>query len=197
MIGLQRLENIEACMKRVLQDGVPGDFIETGIWRGGATIFMRGLLKVYGIEDRLVYAADSFEGLPPPNLASYRVDAGDIHSTIGFLAISQEEVQENFRRYGLLDNQVKFLKGWFKDTLPTVRDRRWAVIRLDGDMYESTMDALTNLYDNLSVGGFVIIDDYGCLPRWKQAGDDLRATHGVTETIEQVDWTGVFWRKLR
>ena len=104
-------------------------------------------------------------------------------------------MKENFRRYGLLDDRVRFLQGWFKDTLPTVRDRRWAVIRLDGDMYESTMDALINLYDNLSPGGFAIIDDYGCIPACKQAVEDFRVARGITDPIQTIDWTGVYWRK--
>lgn len=74
---------------------------------------------------------------------------------------SLEEVQENFRRYNLLDDQVQFLKGWFCDTLPTAPIEKLAVLRLDGDLYESIMDGLNALYDKVSPGGFIIVDDYG------------------------------------
>ena len=195
MVGLRRLENVRRCMEEVLRDGVPGDFIETGVWRGGTTILMRGILACHGVTDRQVWVADSFQGLPSPSPEQYPADRGDRHSTYTFLVVPLEQVKENFSRYGLLDDRVRFLQGWFKDTLPTVRDRRWAVIRLDGDMYESTMDALTNLYDNLSPGGFAIIDDYGCVPACKQAVDDFRAARGITDPIDTIDWTGVYWRK--
>ncbi len=105
-----------------------------------------------------------------------------------------EQVQSNFRAYDLLDDQVVFLKGWFKDTLPTAPIEKLAILRLDGDMYESTMDGLNNLYDKLSPGGFCIVDDYG-LPGCKLAIDDYRKEHGITDVMIQVDWTGWYWRK--
>lgn len=195
MVGLRRLENLQQCLETVIASGVPGDIIETGVWRGGSMIFARGILAAHGCTDRKVYLADSFQGLPPPNPELHPADTGDIHSTIPFLAVSEEEVRENFRRYHLLDDQVVMLKGWFRDTLPQLRSHQWAVIRLDGDMYESTMDGLVHLYDNLSPGGFAIIDDYGCLPPCKQAVDEFRASRGISEPLREVDWTGVYWRK--
>jgi O-methyltransferase len=145
MIGLIRLENLEGCIVSVVEDGVPGDLVETGVWRGGATIFMRGVLKAYGVKDGTVWAADSFEGLPRPNTTHYPADKGSLMHTKPQLAVSLKEVQANFRRYGLLDDQVRFLKGWFRDTLPTASVDQIAVLRLDGDLYESTMDGLKYL----------------------------------------------------
>ena len=86
-----------------------------------------------------------------------------------------EHVKENFQRYGLLDEQVRFVKGWFRDTLPHVPIERLAVLRLDGDLYESTIQALDGLYHKLSPGGFVIVDDYGNVPACRQAVNDFRA----------------------
>lgn len=194
MIGLKRLDNLKFCIEKVIEEGVDGDLIETGVWRGGACIFMRGVLAAYGIEDRRVFVADSFEGLPEPNETTYPSDKGDKHHTIEFLAVSKEEVERNFEKYGLLDNQVVFLKGWFKDTLPDAPIEKLSILRLDGDMYGSTMDALENLYPKLSKGGFCIIDDYemkGC----KQAVDDYRARHKITEEMKEIDWTASYWRK--
>jgi len=195
MIGLKRLDNLQRCMEDVLDTGVPGDFIETGVWRGGSAIFMRAVLKAHGVTDRRVWAADSFEGLPPPNPESYPVDAGDEHHTIDALAVSLERVRSNFASYGLLDDQVRFLKGWFRDTLPTTSNERWAVVRLDGDLYESTMQGLEHLYPRLSVGGYLIVDDYGDLLSCRRAVDDYRAAHGVNEPIQEIDHTGIFWRR--
>lgn len=196
MIGMVRLDNIQHCIETVLRDGVPGDLIETGVWRGGATIFMRAVLAAYGDPSRIVWAADSFEGLPKPDAAKSPLDAGDTAWAFSAeLAVSLDAVKANFARYGLLDDRVRFLVGWFKDTLPVAPIERLAVMRLDGDMYESTMDALTALYPKLSPGGFVLIDDYGALPNCRAAVHDFRNRFGITDPIEQVDWTGVFWRR--
>lgn len=197
MIGLHRLSNIQHCVTQVLRDGVPGDLIETGVWRGGGTILMRAVLKAYRDRERLVWVADSFQGLPPPDAETYPVDAGDRHAVWPQLAVSLEQVQENFRRYGLLDEQVRFLPGWFRDTLPTAPIEKLAVLRLDGDMYGSTMEAISALYPKLSVGGYLIVDDYGSAPGCRPAVDDYRKEHGITEPLEWIDDDGVFWRKAR
>ena len=105
-------------------------------------------------------------------------------------------MRRNFERYGLLDDQVRFLEGWFRDTLPRAPIEKLAVMRLDGDLYESTMDGLTNLYDRLSPGGYVIVDDYS-IPACRLAVEDFRRARGLTEEIVQIDWTGVFWRRGR
>ncbi|MEW1587743.1 TylF/MycF family methyltransferase [Micromonospora vinacea] len=196
MIGLRRLDNLERCVKDVLERGVPGDLIETGVWRGGAVIFMRGMLRAYGDRDRTVWVADSFRGLPKP--APHRVeDVEDALWQVPFLAVSLEQVKANFERYGLLDDQVRFLKGWFSDTLPTAPVERISVMRLDGDLYDSTMVALRSLYPKLSVGGYVIIDDYHAVRGCKQAVDDFRAEHGIVDELHQVDWTCRYWRRSR
>jgi O-methyltransferase len=195
MIGLKRLNNIQFCVETAIKDGIQGDLVETGVWRGGACIFMRAILKAHCDTTRTVWVADSFVGLPPPNAEEYSADAGDIHHTFGdFLAVSRKQVEENFRRYNLLDGQVRFLEGWFKDTLPTAPIDRLAVLRLDGDMYESTIQTLEVLYDKLSSGGFVIIDDYNLEP-CKRAVTDFRSQKRINDTITEIDGKGVFWRK--
>jgi O-methyltransferase len=195
MIGWERLTNMQRCIEDVIEHGIRGDVIETGVWRGGATILMRALLKVQGTADRKVWVADSFAGLPPPDPHRYPVDTGDRHHVFQYLVVSQAEVERNFERYGLLDDGVRFLPGWFRDTLPTLDEQRWSLIRLDGDMYESTIVALENLYPRLSSGGYVLVDDYGAVPGCRQAVHDFRDAHAVNEEIHSVDWTGVFWRK--
>jgi len=194
MIGLRRLDNIQFCIEQVLGDQVPGDFMETGVWRGGACIFMRAALKAYKDDTRQVWVADSFEGLPKPD-GRYQQDKGDPHWTFSELAISLDEVKENFSRYGLLDDRVHFLKGWFKDTLPTAPIDRLAILRLDGDMYSSTMDAIVNLYPKVSTGGYVIVDDYSSIDSCRKAIDDFRAEKRIEAPITKIDWTGIFWKK--
>lgn len=199
MIGLKRLDNLHFCMKEILNNQIPGDCIETGVWRGGATIFMRAILKAYGDDTRKVWVADSFEGLPPPDATKYPADKDLNLHLCKELAVPLEEVKDNFKKYGLLDDKVVFLKGFFRDTLPTAPIEQLALLRLDGDLFESTMDALTYLYPKLSVGGFVIIDDYGddygidaCL----KAVQSYRDLCGITDPIIPIDGgAGVYWKK--
>jgi len=195
MVGPKRLDNIRFCLEDVIKKNVQGDFVETGVWRGGACIFARAVLKARGVTDRNVWVADSFEGLPKPDAEKYPEDKGDKHHFIPELAVSLEQVQANFRIFGLLDNQVKFMKGWFKDTLPTAPFEKLAVARLDGDIYESTMDALKSLYPKVSVGGYLIVDDYEAVPACKQAIHDYRNQHGIKDPIKAIDSSGIFWQK--
>jgi len=192
MVGLKRLDNLQFCVESVLNQGTQGDLLEAGVWRGGACIFMRAILKLRGVTDRTVWVADSFQGLPAP---SHEADREFDLSAIPVLAVSQAEVEAAFQRFGLLDDQVKFLKGWFRDTLPTASASRLAVLRMDGDLYESTMDILNALYHKVSAGGFVIVDDYHMLPPCKQAVHDFRTRARVTDPIQEIDGTGVFWKK--
>lgn len=194
MIGRRRLDNLQYCIETALAERVPGDLIETGIWRGGATIFMRGVLAAYGVTDRCVWAADSFAGVPPP---TRKEDAGlDLSAHVfPVLAVTREAVTELFDRYDLLDGQVKFLAGWFKDTLAAAPIERLAVLRLDGDLYESTMDALDPLYAKVAPGGFVIVDDYYSCPPCGRAVDEFRAVRHVGEPLTRIDQQSVFWRK--
>ncbi|MBU1404269.1 MAG: TylF/MycF family methyltransferase [Proteobacteria bacterium] len=194
MIGLKRLDNIQYCIEDVLKNKIEGDLIETGVWRGGACIFMKAVLSAYEENERTVFVADSFEGLPKPDANNFPADKGDSHHTEKFLAVSQENVEENFRRYNLLDSKVVFLKGWFKDTLPHAPITKLSILRLDGDMYGSTMDSLIHLYPKLSKGGFCIIDDY-VLPGCKKATDDYREKENIDAPLLRIDNSGVYWQK--
>jgi O-methyltransferase len=196
MIGMQRLTSLQHCVETVLADDIPGDLVECGVWRGGASILMRAVLAAYADETRCVWLADSFAGVPPPDAANYKADKGiRLDRAAGVLAVPESEVRANFQRYGLLDGRVRFLPGWFKDTLHDAPIDRIAVLRLDGDLYESTIQSLDALYPRLSPGGFCVIDDYHALEACRQAVADYRAKHGVSAEIVEIDGTGVFWRK--
>ncbi len=194
MIGLFRMDSLHSCLLDLLHRKVPGDLAEVGVWRGGAGIMMRAVLKAFGEKRRKVWLADSFQGFPPPDAKRYPMDAADIHATHPELAVLQETVKQNFKRYGLLDEQVRFLPGWFRDTLPTAPIQQIALLHLDCDMYESTTVALHSLYPKLSSGGYVIVDDYGALPSCRQAVTDFRNEFAITAEVRHIDWTGVFWQ---
>jgi hypothetical protein len=191
MVGMERLNTLQNAVESVVAEGIAGDLVECGVWRGGASILMRATLEACGDTARSVWLYDSFQGLPRPS------DPADLDLTdlTPYLGVSLEQVKKNFELFKLLDNRVNFVQGWFNDTLPVAQVQQIAVLRLDGDMYESTMVALDSLYPKVSAGGYIIIDDYGALPHCQRAVNDFRAKHGIASHIFLVDWTGAYWRK--
>jgi hypothetical protein len=196
MVGVVRLNNLRDLVERTIREQVAGDYIETGVWRGGCCILMRAILSAYDDRQRKVYVADSFEGIPAPRPEIYPADANDTLYKYAELAVSEAQVRENFTKYGLLDDQVVFIRGYFSETLPHLAAQTFALLRLDGDMYESTIVALESLYPKLSPGGYVIIDDYGAVYGCRKAVDDYRARHSIDAPLSVIDWGGVWWRKL-
>ena len=191
------LDHLQACAHQICMFDIPGDFMECGVWRGGACIFLRALQRAFGAGGRRVWVADSFQGLPAPDpdknlldavLHEYLQDAGGFRVTL-------EEVRQNFARYDLLDDQVRFLPGWFHETLPSFQGQL-ALLRLDGDWYESTRVALESLYDWISEGGYIVIDDYHPVVGAYAAVNDFRRERGVTDPITSVNHQLHFWRKL-
>jgi O-methyltransferase len=195
MVGRARLEHVVSAARTVIDEGIPGDFAECGIWRGGVVALMRAALDAYGDSTRHVWGADSFDGLPPPDPARYPADEGYDWSAVDALKVTADDVRANLARYGLLDARVHLLEGWFEDTLPSAPIDRLAVLRVDADLYQSTMDVLTALEPKVSAGGFVIIDDYNGWEPCRQAVDDYRASSGIDAPLEPVDWVAVAWRK--
>lgn len=196
LLPVKRLDHLQSCIECALADDVPGDLVEAGVWRGGTAIFMRGVLAAFDVDDRVVWAADSFAGFPATRRAA--IDRGhDFTGEYGddFMAVDLDRVQGNFRRYGLLDDQVRFLSGWFADTLPTAPIEHVAVLHVDADLYESTTDVLRALEPKVSAGGFVIVDDYGTFEQCRRAVDEYRSEHAITDPIEAIDADCVCWRK--
>jgi O-methyltransferase len=194
MIGYDRLGDLQACIEAVVAERVPGDVIEAGVWRGGASMFARATLDSLGEADRTVWLADSFRGLPAPDETGFPEDRGTGFHHDTYLSVPQQVVRAGFERLGL-DHDLEFVEGFFSDTLPALAGQPWSVIRLDGDMYESTWVTLESLYPSLSRGGFVIVDDYGAVPACQAAIDDYRAKHRITARLERIDWTCVRWQR--
>jgi hypothetical protein len=217
MIGAQRLDNVWSLVEDALRNEVPGDLIETGVWRGGSTIFMRGVLKAHGVTDRSVWVADSFEGYYPEVDAHGVTDKSYTSPGVEALALGPaglpqevqekfvllregtafDEVLDSFDRYGLLDDQVKFLRGWFSETLPTAPIDRLALLRMDGDFYDATHDTLRSLYPKVSPGGWVIVDDYGTFSECSQAVHDYLDEMSIEADIVPIDDEAVYWQKAR
>jgi O-methyltransferase len=196
MAGLRRLDNVQECITDVLRDGVAGDLVETSVRRGGCAIFMRGVLEALGSRDKLVWLAGSFRGLPAPDPVTFPADKDDRHVELSpYLAASLEQVRDNFRRYELLDDRVRFLPVWFRDTLPVTPIESISVLRLGGEMYESTHVALSSLYLKVSPGGYIIIDDYNAQTNCRAVVDEFRNAMGITVPMVEIDSTGVYWRR--
>lgn len=191
MCGKLRLDSLHEQLDYIRENNIPGDLIECGVWRGGMAIFMAAYCEHYSL-DKKVYVADSFEGMPLPEIPQDKnlTDWKQKH-----LIVPLEEVQDNFRKCAVPMDNVFFVKGWFKDSLPALQESTWSIIRADGDYYKSTMDILTNLYPGLSSGGVAIIDDYGCVGPCREAVTDYRKQNGIDDTIVSVDWTCVLWKK--
>jgi Macrocin-O-methyltransferase (TylF) len=206
MIGTRRLDHVQQLVTEIVADGVEGDLIETGVWRGGSVIFMRGLLEALDVRDRVVWVADSFEGFPT-TLAEGATDRSYTSLPSEFMQDPQvqvvatgnslQDVRKNFARYGLLDEQVQFLPGWFRHTLPTAPIDKLALLRLDGDLYDSTRDALEALYPKVSPGGYVIVDDYGWTEECRTAVHDYLDSTGEAVELEMFDTQAAYWRRDR
>lgn len=193
LIGAARLNNIRALVRRALDDDIPGDLMECGVWRGGASIFMRAVLAAEQVHDRTVWVADSFEGLPEVTELGHPLDQ-QWASYAGAIRVSEQQVRANFELFSLLDGQVRFVPGWFEESLPGLHVDRLALLRLDADLYESTMTALTHLYPKVTPGGFVIIDDWN-FASCRQAVRDYLGSQNISVELHPIDWAGVWWRK--
>lgn len=188
--NVHQLELIERQLERIEVEGVPGDLIEAGIWRGGAIIFMRALLKAHGICDRQVIAADSFAGIPQ----SEKFKHDEVNKWTDRWEAGLPEVRAAIARFGLLDDRVELLEGYFADTLPSLAARELAMIRLDSDSFDSTETSLEYLYPLLNRGGVVIVDDWhliGCriavdnYRRKNKLGGQVQETAGNAWWIKQ------------
>lgn len=194
MVGHARLQNIRAAIAETIEKNIPGDFAELGVWRGGSCIYAKALYDVAGEVSRKVHVFDVFGEVPAfgtVNLA-YQQNAK-------FLAVSLEAVKHNFQKYGVLDDNVQFHKGLFKDTLPVFvasnPQQQISVLRIDGNFYDSYQDALYNLYPMVPVGGIVIFDDVFADPIAMDSWHDFKSDNGLLETLHVIDSCSAWFRK--
>ena len=194
MTGSARLDNVRDLILDVVKSDVPGDYVETGVWRGGSSIFARGVLRALGQKHRKSFVCDSFKGLPPGDKSYHGGDKG--WDNTRYLEVSSEVVAGNFNSAGLLDEKVIFAKGFFNDSMPVLVKSidKLAIIRFDGDMYESAVDVLYHLYDKLSIGGYWIQDDWYGFPA-QDAAHEFFKVHGISPEIIRIDGLGAYWKK--
>ena len=184
-----QLDLVEKAAVAVHQRAIPGHFIEAGVWRGGVVILMRALLDAYGMADRKVFAADSFAGIPK----NVRARNDPVDNWKDRWVAPLEEVRKNIERFGLLDDRIAFTVGFFEESLKTLANETFALIRLDSDSYDSVETSLEHLYPRLSEGGVIIIDDWhlvGC----RAAVLNYRERHGVEGDLHVYDGNA-YWVK--
>lgn len=201
-----RCKSLWDVCSELLRDQVPGDFVECGVWRGGsAGIMAQVLLKYDRHGTRLLQLFDSFEGLPEPTEAdgehaaqySGGVNSGalkSVHQCEAGIEIVEKLLIQSI---GFPCERVRFHRGWFQETIPHLgRDpEKIAVLRLDGDWYDSTKVCLDFLYDRLSKSGVIILDDYFAWEGCKKAVDEFRDKRNIVDKIIRVDVDCAYWVK--
>jgi hypothetical protein len=194
------------CVSTTVKENIPGDVIETGSWKGGAAFVAMKVLSILDQRQlRRVYVCDSFKGIPsPPSDRQYNTEDHNANFPV-FSEASSKRLLADAQRLGVTMDPSEVLEGYFNETLPALvashPSIQFSVIRLDGDTYFSTMDALCTLYSRLSPGGFVIVDDYIDWAGCREAVDDFRRQQGIRDPIVLVPHRdgeilrGAFWRK--
>jgi hypothetical protein len=187
MVGLMRLDNVQSLLEDVITNQIPGDFMELGVWRGGVCIFARAVMNALHARQRNVHVFDAFEKLPGYTTA------------VDYLAVSEDQVRHNFEKYNLKEG-VYFHKGLFKDTVPGFSKNftgQIAVLRVDGNFYDSYQDAMYYLYDKVPVGGYVIFDDVmshvAVMDFWK----DFKREQNVPENLTPIDDHSAYFKKTK
>jgi|Transcript_6544 O-methyltransferase len=214
MIGRRRLDNIELIVRAVVRGRIPGHFIETGVWRGGASFYAAAILRSLGeLGTRRIFMCDSFSGIPEANSPGQRrgMDT-EAHLLKTEVDVSEDLVISSGRSLGLpvgneTDAVIRTVLGFFNTSLDALTaeesQMQFSVLRLDGDTYFSTMESLEALYDRLSVGGYVIVDDYIDWHTCREAVEDFRAKNNITDPRIIVEHgesevvRGIYWRKIK
>jgi len=202
LVGSEGMEATYDCTRRVIQDDVPGDLVECGVAQGGSALLIALVNAKLGGNRKHLWLFDSYEGLPDPTSEDYKDGKTGTHirplpkgSCLGTI----EDVNRLlFEQHDVPRTSTHLVKGWFQDTLPATREKLGAIalLRLDGDWYESTKVCFENLYDKVSRGGFVILDDYFSCYGCKLATDEFLAARGTPFPIVPDGRGGAFFQKL-
>ncbi|MDP2637222.1 MAG: TylF/MycF/NovP-related O-methyltransferase [bacterium] len=204
MVEYAGVRNVYDLAEIAVREGIQGAFVECGVWRGGVAGVLGSRAKQEG-KGRVTWLFDSFEGLPEPTKEdgsfakeySGEKDSGKLVSIEKCVGPITDVRNILFSILRLQENQVRLVQGWFQDTLPQARSGigKIALLRLDADWYESTKCALENLYDLVSSGGYVVIDDYGHWEGCRKAVDEFLQARGVTVAIHPVDSMVAYFQK--
>jgi hypothetical protein len=201
-------EQVVFCEK----NGIDGDFVECGVWKGGAVGLMALSNLKHGLKRRNLHLFDAFEEICAPNeIVDGQVAINEIKQALGKNAPTHGElvplkgIYDKFGGPGalleckkIIENDIgydkRFVfyhKGWFQNTIP-IKSRHInniAILRLDGDWYESTKICLENLFDKVVPNGFIIIDDYGLYSGCRKAVDDFLKKRNDSYFLHYSNWS--------
>ena len=200
-VGVRGLIATMMACRHVIKRKLEGDFVECGVWRGGCSILAANMFKLHGVSKK-IYLFDTFEGMTPPTEYDFKEISG--LSALGKFTDNQrdgfnqwnysaiDEVKENFRKADLLSDNIIFIKGDVSETLGNKENlpEKISLLRLDTDFYESTKSELEVLYPLLTIGGNLIIDDYGVWAGPRKATDEYFALHNNSPSFHFIDFGG-------
>jgi hypothetical protein len=199
MTSPERVFALRHSVLYLLQRGIPGDFVECGVWRGGSMMAVARTMRDFGVTDRNLYLFDTFEGMSAPTQDDVNFNgesASDLlaqspremNPTAAFSAL--DEVKSNLKLTGYPPERLFFIEGKVEETIPAQAPAQVALLRLDTDWYGSTYHELLHLYPRLSPGGILIIDDYGHWEGARKAVDTYFAEHSLKLLLHRIDYTG-------
>lgn len=186
MIGKARVANFRAAIEEVNRNGIAGAIVETGVWRGGACMFAAAVTRESSMPQRQIYLFDAFEAI-----GNYG------EATAHFLDTSEKAVRDGFEALGLMGENIHFRKGLFKDTVPAWDAGQIAVLRVDGNFYDSYQDALYYMYPHVPVGGIIIFDDVFSHAPVMRAWEDFKKDQGLGEELNRIDLHSAWFRKVK
>ena len=207
MTSPERLFTLYQSIKYVVENNIPGDFVECGVWKGGSSMMIAKTLQLLGVTDRSLWMYDTYEGMSEPTAedrdfagktatellkASDKADANSV-----WCFSSMEEVQHNLTLTGYPMSRISFIKGKVEESIPGATPQSIALLRLDTDWYSSTMHELEHLYPLLSNSGVLIIDDFGHWEGAKKAVLEYFSQQGRMPLINRIDDTGRIILKLQ
>lgn len=200
MTGVQKMYCLWQAVRYVIDNNIPGDFVECGVWRGGSSMLIARTLLSLNITDRVVHLFDTFEGMNAPTAKDIRTrDNADAVQLWNerlkdgrekWIKVDIDHVKANMRLTGYPESMTRFTKGPVEQTLPANAPNQIAILRLDTDWYESTLHEFQHLYPRLSPRGVLIVDDYGHWKGAKDATDEYITEHKLPLLLNRMDNTG-------
>jgi hypothetical protein len=193
MCGKNEINQVKKLLTNIINNNISGCLIEMGIWRGGMSIWMQAILKYYNSK-RDIYLFDTFGTFPEPNHKK-DIYLYNITKLLFENPASVNDVINNFKKMNLLDNNIKFIVGKFKNTIPNKPINNIALLRCDADHYDSTKIILEHYYWKINKGGYIIIDDYNNIHvACKNAVDEFRTKYNITNKIMDIYLDSVYWQ---
>jgi O-methyltransferase len=201
MTSIERMYALYTATRYLVENEVPGDFVECGVWRGGSVMLIALTLLRLGSTDRALWLYDTFDGMPPPSAEDVQEMSGHAASEIlaehdksaddPFWGIAPRTiVEENLRRTGYPSDRIRFIEGDVRTTIPSQAPEQIALLRLDTDWYASTRHELEHLYPRVADGGVLIVDDYGYWRGARKATDEYLASLPSPPLLHRIDYTG-------